>query len=97
MSQSETGNHDMTLNESGDESENTKNLSNDHIIIQSNRKKEDAVKRKPKKVSKSNKLKKEEVIDKTSILDLENQIKVLKSTIDLWLLIKPISWTLKIR
>ena len=39
---------------------------------------------KPKKSSKVNKMKKEEVVDKSYIIDLENQIKMLKSTIDLY-------------
>ena len=42
-------------------------------------------KNKPKKVNKGqNKIKKEEIFDKTYILDLEGQIKVLKSTLDLY-------------
>ena len=50
---------------------------------QSNDDKENSIKSKSKKVTKSNKMKKEDVVDKSYILELESQIKMLKSTIEL--------------
>ena len=40
-------------------------------------------KNKGKKVTKLNKMKKEEIVDKSYILEFENQVKMLKSTIEL--------------
>ena len=43
-----------------------------------------STKNKPKRVTKSNKIKKEDIQDKSYIMELENQIGMLKSTIDLY-------------
>ena len=43
-----------------------------------------STKNKPKRVTKSNKIKKEDIQDKSYIMELENQIGILKSTIDLY-------------
>lgn len=45
---------------------------------------ENIIKSKQKKVTKTNKTKKDEVLDRTYVLDLENQINTLQSTIDLF-------------
>ena len=51
--------------------------------------KENISKNKGKKVTKLNKMKKEEIVDKSYILELENQVKMLKSTIELQSKVKP--------
>ena len=79
-----SANPDISLNELFDESVNSQKITNVYNCSEQQNKKEDSDRSKMKKVTKTQKVKKEEVIDKSYILDLENQIKVLKSTIDLY-------------
>ena len=78
------GNPDVSLTGLEDESENIEKPLKVVATPDQIKKKDLLDKCKPKKSSKVNKMKKEEVVDKSYIIDLENQIKMLKSTIDLY-------------
>ena len=78
------GNPDVSMTGLEDESENIEKPLKVFATPDQIKKKDLLDKCKPKKSSKVNKMKKEEAVDKSYIIDLENQIKMLKSTIDLY-------------